>query len=82
MLPRDKLLGIAEEAGKAAEQCETDSKFAFKKYWLGNEESFASVKSQYQRMLLSIPQDRASEWRSRMGIDELSLPLAVTENEE
>jgi hypothetical protein len=82
VLPRDKLLGIAEEAGKAAEQCEPDSKCAFKKYWLSNEERFAPVKSQYQRMLLGVPEDRASEWRYKMGIDELSQPLAAAEDGE
>lgn len=78
-MPRDKLLGLAEEAGKAAEQCEPDSKNAFGTYWLGNDKEFASVKAQYQIMLHSVPEDRAAEWRCIMGIEKVSGSLTESE---
>jgi len=68
-MPRDKLLGLAEEAGKAAELCEPDPINAFGKAWVKNEERFSAVKLQYEKMLLGVPEDRASTWKQKMGIE-------------
>jgi len=72
-MPRDKLLGLAEEAVRATEQCESDPKNAFARAWIKNDENFSAIKSQYERMLQSIPEDRSFDWRVRIGIDDASL---------
>lgn len=68
-MPRDKLLALAEEAGRAVEQCEPDPINAFGKAWVKNEERFSAVKLQYEKMLLGVPEDRASTWKQKMGIE-------------
>ena len=66
-------MGLAEEAARAVEQCEPNPAYAFAGAWIKNDENFAPIRSQYERMLHSVPEGRAQDWRVRMGIDEARL---------
>lgn len=42
----------------------------FAKLWKENNPKFILVKKQYQKMLSSTPDNKATAWREKMGIDE------------
>lgn len=83
VLPRDKLLSLAEDAVDAAATSEIpegdetnnndDDNNAIKKAlfataWKEERGEFSLVKEQYEKMLKSVPEDRAQQWKEKMGI--------------
>jgi len=83
IMPRDKLLSLAEEIAKAAEVSSHDKSITFAHHWVRNEKTFFAVKSYYERMLKSIPVEaRAKQWKESMGIDDNNLQIIGTKFKE
>jgi len=76
IMPRDKFLSLAEEVVKAAEASCHEHSFAH--YWVRNEETFSVIKSYYETMLKSIPEEKAIKWKESTGIDDKNLERIAT----
>lgn len=71
MLPRDRFLALAEEAIAAASGTEVGQKSElFGTLWQEDDPKFCKVKEQYQKMLSSTPDTKATAWREKVGIEE------------
>lgn len=71
VLPRDKMLSLAEQAIGAAEGGNGSNDFAAS--WKRGDGDFSRIRAQYERMLKHVPEANASQWKKKMGIDQVSL---------
>ena len=71
VLPIDNMLSWSEAAVKAAEANAEDESLTFAHYWNENDDDFVPIKTQYERMLKGIPEDRRLKWKEAVGIDSL-----------
>ena len=72
VLPRDTMLSLAEDAIKAAE-ASNGGKSSFAEAWKFGGETFAPVKSEYEKMLAIVPEPHLLQWKEKVGIDNASL---------
>mmetsp|Transcript_17853 Transcript_17853/g.25238 ORF Transcript_17853/g.25238 Transcript_17853/m.25238 type:complete len:234 (+) Transcript_17853:2790-3491(+) len=72
VLPRDKLMALSYDAVSVSEASLQDKSESFAKLWRVNEKSFFPIKKEYEKMLKSLPNNKANEWQERVGISEKS----------
>jgi len=78
IMPRDKFLSLAEEVVKAADTSCHDQSVTFAHYWMKNEDAFSVIKSYYESMLKSVPEEKAMKWKESTGIDDKNLERIAT----
>ena len=81
ILPRDNMLSLAEDAIKAAE-ASNGGKPSFAEMWKYGGEAFAPVQSEYEKMLLIVPEPHVSQWKEKVGIDDASLSTIPPPSEQ
>ena len=79
ILPRDKLLSLAEAVVQAVDPSDKHIKFAV--LWKKEEasSSFLGIKHQYLRMLKTIDEAHANQWKENVGIGATSLETLTDE---
>ena len=77
LLPRDVLIRMAIQAVDTVNQSESKDKRKFANQWKTASETsdFAPVKEQYERMLQSLPETFAKQWKADVGLvdDEIDI---------
>jgi len=66
VLPIDVMISWSEDAVKAAEANAGSSTFV--QCWNENGDDFGEIKSQYERMMRGVPEDRTMKWKDAVGI--------------
>jgi len=86
ILPRDTLLDFVAQGVKASNESESRDSRKFASIWTTTKQSrvaaFEQVKSQYIKMLSSLPAANAAQWRTKMGLPPLEDEHATSKSRE
>jgi hypothetical protein len=70
LLPRDVLMKVTQEAVEAVNASEKTEDRKFVNVWKEAPEAFVPIKELYQRVLKTLPEAQAKEWKDAVGIQE------------
>ena len=77
LMPRDLLLKISIEVVNVVNSTESDPERKFVELWNNNDEGFAPIKAQYERLLGLLPQTHNLQWKQTVGLEEVKATEAT-----
>ena len=70
LLPRDVLMKVTQDAVEAVNASEKTKDRKFMKVWKDAPDAFIPIKALYVRMLKTLPEAHAKEWKDEVGVQE------------